>query len=57
LPDTTALLAHVRKTVAEKSLECVVLERNGPGSSKYRALRSDELGRLLPQAVQSPGSH
>ncbi|MCE7977072.1 MAG: hypothetical protein DYH03_07985 [Nitrospira sp. NTP1] len=57
LPDTTALLAHVRQTVAEKSLECVLLERNGPGSSKYRALRADEVGRLLPPAVRASDSH
>ncbi len=56
LPDKAALLAHVRKTVAEKSLECIVLERNGPGSSKYRALRPEELGRLLPPAVRASGS-
>lgn len=53
LPDKTALLAHVRQTVAEKSLECVLLERNGPGSSKYRTLRPDELGRVLPSAVRA----
>ncbi len=54
MPDKAALLAHVRQTVAEKSLECVLLERNGPGSSKCRALRSDELGGLLPSAVSAP---
>ncbi|ODT43448.1 MAG: hypothetical protein ABS70_08075 [Nitrospira sp. SCN 59-13] len=57
LPDKAALLAHVRQTVAEKSLECVLLERNGPGSSKYRALRPDELGRVLPPAVRASDSH
>lgn len=56
LPDKAALLAHVRQTVAEKSLECIVLERNGPGSSKYRALRPEELGRLLPPAVRASGA-
>lgn len=56
LPDKAALLAHVRQTVAEKSLECIVLERNGPGSSKYRALRPEELGRLLPPAIRASGS-
>ncbi len=54
MPDKAALLAHVRQTVAEKSLECVLLERSGPGSSKYRALRPDELGGLLPPAVSAP---
>jgi proteasome alpha subunit len=55
LSDKAVLLGHVRQTVQEKSLECVLLERNGPGSSKYRALRSDELGALLPSAVNGPG--
>ena len=54
LPDKAALLTHVRQTVVEKSLECVLLERRGPGSAKYRALRPDELGGLLPPAVSAP---
>lgn len=54
VPDKVALLAHVRQTVTEKSLECVLLERNGPGSSKYRALHPDELGALFPPAVNAP---
>ncbi len=53
VPDKDSLLAHVRQTVAEKSLECILLERNGPGSSKYRALRPDELGGLLPSGVSA----
>ena len=57
VPDTSTLLAHVRKTVVEKSLECVVLERSGPGSSKYRALRPHELGGLLPPAVRASDAH
>lgn len=56
LPDKPVLLGHVRQTVQEKSLECILLERNGPGSSKYRALRPDELGTLLPSAVNTPGA-
>jgi proteasome alpha subunit len=56
LPDKAALLAHVRQTVAEKSLECVLLERRGPGSAKYRALRPAELGGLLPPAVSEPAA-
>lgn len=51
LPDKAALLAHVRQTVAEKSVECILLERNGPGSSKYRTLRPEELGGLLPSGI------
>ena len=53
IPDRAVLLGHVRQTVGEKSLECILLERNGPGSSKYRALRSDELGALLPSAMKT----
>ena len=56
MPDKAVLLGHVRQTVGEKSLECVLLERKGLGSSKYRALRSDELGDLLPPAVNSPSA-
>lgn len=47
--DPQSLFSHLRETVAEKTVECVVLERGLAGSSKYRALRPDELGRLLPQ--------
>ncbi len=55
LPDKAALLAHMRRTVAEKSIECVLLERNGPGSSRYRALGAEELGALLPPALNAAG--
>jgi len=51
-PDTAALFAHLRETVVEKTIECAVLERGAPGSSKYRALKADELGRLLPPAMK-----
>jgi proteasome alpha subunit len=51
--DTAGLYAHVRETVAEKSIECVVLDRARPGTSKYRALTPDELGRLLPKDIQA----
>ncbi|HNO33567.1 MAG TPA: hypothetical protein PKK30_04620 [Nitrospira sp.] len=54
LPDKATLLDHVRKIVAKKSLECILLERKGPGSSKYRALRPDELGGVLPSGVGVP---
>lgn len=52
--DKAVLLAHVRKIVEEKPLECVLLERKGPGSSKYRALRPDELDTLFPPASKVP---
>jgi proteasome alpha subunit len=50
--DAASLLAHLRSTVGEKSIECAVLERNYPGTSKYRALKADELGRLLPKDLR-----
>lgn len=43
-----ALDAHLRESVADKTVECAMLDRNQPGSSKYRALTSEELRRLLP---------
>jgi proteasome alpha subunit len=47
--DPASLYAHLRDTVAEKTVECALLDRNQSGSSKYRALTSDELARLLPK--------
>ncbi|HLZ34603.1 MAG TPA: hypothetical protein VKP13_11335 [Nitrospira sp.] len=49
--DAATLYAHLRQTVAEKTIECAVLDRNQPGSSKYRTLTGEELGRLLPKDV------
>lgn len=49
--DAAALYAHLRDAVAEKTVECALLDRNQPGSSKYRVLTPDELGRLLPKDV------
>ena len=51
--DVPSLYAHVRETVAEKSIECAVLDRSQTGSSKYRALTPDDLGRLLPREIQT----
>jgi len=51
--DVPSLYAHVRETVAEKSIECAVLDRSQTGSSKYRALTPDDLGRLLPRDIQT----
>jgi proteasome alpha subunit len=52
-PDVQAIEAHLRENLAEKTIECAVLERNAPGTSKYRALRPEELNGLLPEAFQS----
>ena len=51
--DVPSLYAHVRETVAEKSIECAVLDRRQTGSSKYRALTPDDLSRLLPRDIQT----
>lgn len=51
--DAAALYTHLRENVAEKTIECAVLDRSQPGSSKYRALTSDELGRLLPADLKA----
>ena len=51
--DAAALSAYLREYIAEKTVECAVLDRNQPGSSKYRALASDELRRLLPAGLQA----
>lgn len=51
--DAATLAAQLRENVVEKTIECAVLDRNHPGSSKYRALTSDELGRLLPTDLKA----
>jgi len=51
--DTAVLSAHLRENITEKTIECAVLDRNQPGSSKYRALTADELGRLLPADLKA----
>lgn len=47
--DGDALYVHLRQRVAEKSIECALLDRGQAGSSKYRVINRDELGRLLPK--------
>jgi hypothetical protein len=44
---------YLREAIAEKTIECAVLNRTQPGSAKYRALAPDELGRLLPKDVRA----
>src|SRR5262245_10171065 len=51
--DVSNLYAHLRDTVAEKTIECAVLDRTQSGSSKYRALMPDELGGLLPKDLKA----
>jgi len=52
-PSSDALIAHVRGLAGERTIECAVLERQAPGTSKYRALKPADLSRLLPMALQS----
>lgn len=52
IPDQAALFAHLREVLVDKTLECAVLDRQQPGSSKYRALKPAELTRLLPKDFQ-----
>ncbi|MGH7255124.1 MAG: hypothetical protein ACREI3_05040 [Nitrospirales bacterium] len=50
--DEARLLDHLRDTLQDKYFECAVLERQAPGSSKYRRLTADELARLLPASLR-----
>ncbi|MER3423789.1 MAG: hypothetical protein C4293_11730, partial [Nitrospiraceae bacterium] len=47
-PDDHRLTAHLRETIGDKTIECAVLERHAPGSSKYRPLKQDEVLHFLP---------
>lgn len=51
-PDDAALAAHLRERVADRTLECALLDREQSGSSKYRALKPADLAKLLPQDLQ-----
>jgi len=53
IPSTDALLAHVRGIAGGRMIECVVLDRQAPGTSKYRSLKPADLSRLLPKTLQS----
>ena len=53
IPSSDALIAHVRGLAGERMIECAVLERQAPGTSKYRPLKTADLSRLLPMALQS----
>ncbi|MEC4686822.1 MAG: proteasome subunit alpha [Nitrospirota bacterium] len=51
-PGDPTLFAHLRGVLAERTIECIVLERNLPGSSKYRAVTQDDLTQLLPPTLR-----
>ena len=51
-PGDPTLFAHLREVLAERTIECIVLERNLPGSLKYRAVTQDDLRQLLPPTLR-----
>lgn len=53
VPSSDDLIAHVRGIAGERMIECGVLERQAPGTSKYRSLKQAELSQLLPKVLQS----
>jgi proteasome alpha subunit len=52
-PDATTLENHLREILAEKTIECAILERAAAGSSKYRAIKRDELKNLMPSFLNT----
>ncbi len=54
-PDERVLLDHIRLALSEKSIECALLDRTLPGSSKYRNLPPDRTTQLLPSLLQPAG--
>jgi proteasome alpha subunit len=53
IPSGEDLIAHVRRLAGERMIECAILDREAPGTSKYRSLKQAELSQLLPKALQS----
>ena len=47
------ILEHLHTALTDKTLECAVLDRHGPGSSKYRNILQQELHSLLPKLNQT----
>ena len=48
IPDHKSLLGHLFEVLADKTVECAVLDRQQIGTSKYRVLKPTELARWLP---------
>jgi hypothetical protein len=53
IPSSDTLIAHVRGIAGERTIECAVLDRQAPGTSKYRLLKPADLSSLLPKTFQS----
>jgi proteasome alpha subunit len=56
-PSSDTLIAHVRGIVGGRMIECAILDRQAPGTSKYRSLTPADLSRLLPKVFQSAGAN
>ena len=50
--DAKELVEHLRVALSEKSLECVLLDRTIPSSSKYRRLLPEETQQYLPALLK-----
>ncbi|WP_447978550.1 20S proteasome subunit A/B [Candidatus Nitrospira bockiana] len=48
VPTDPELEQHLRDTLGGKRIECALLERSFPGSSKYRPLKPEDVARLSP---------
>jgi proteasome alpha subunit len=57
IPTSDALIAHIRGLAGERTIECAVLDRQVPGTSKYRQLKQADLSHLLPKTLQSVVAH
>jgi proteasome alpha subunit len=55
LPAQEAVVAHLSEIKRDRTLECGLLDRAVPGSSKYRALQGAELRSLLPPDLAPAG--
>ncbi|MDH5640459.1 MAG: hypothetical protein OEY28_04130 [Nitrospira sp.] len=51
--DPAELAGYLRERVSDKTIECALLDRHERGSSKYRMLTVDELGRMLPPDLKA----
>ncbi|MGE3154599.1 MAG: hypothetical protein AB7G48_06410 [Nitrospiraceae bacterium] len=51
--DSAAITAYLREQMADRTVECAVLERQTTGSSKYRTVKVDEVTSLLWKELKS----
>jgi proteasome alpha subunit len=48
------LVAHLRETLPDKTIECALLERHASGPSKFRSLKEDDVSRLASPLLAPP---